>query len=342
MALLFIDGFDHYDDIRQKWIVSNSFDNPTFVTGRFAGLALKKQSQNNASSIHQIFDQQAEVFVGVAIFSPGLDSNRQVGFKDVGGTERATMKFNSDGSVTVTAGGQSATSDPATITQSQWHYLEVRYKCDSSVGQLECRVDEVVVASISGDTTTGADADIGSVYISGGGSNGPRYLYDDLYILNILGADNTGYLGDVRVSTLHTLTSGNTNDFAPVGVPTTPEAVGETILNGDTDYAESGQLGAAEDYTNQTFDNLGVSPGIVYGVQTTNAAKKTDAGTIKYKDEMVIAGVRFDDGTEVTPGSGGYFCSRFIRDTDPSDGEAWTEEKVAVVGSGYTITFREV
>lgn len=342
MALLFIEGFDHYNDIRQKWIVSSEFDQPTFVDGRFGGQALKKQAQNNVGSIHQIFTIQAELFVGVAIFSPGLDNNAQVTFRDLGGTIRGLMTFESDGAITLTAGGQTDTSDPAIITQSQWHYVECRYKPLSTGGQFECRVDGVAAALITGDTTTGADADIGSVYISGAGSNGPRYLYDDLYILNTLGADNTGFLGDVRVSTLAPKAFGNVNDFTPSGAGTTHEAVAEDILDGDTTFAESGQINAAEDYNNKDFDDLGLAPGLIFGVQTVNASRKTDAGTIQYKDEMVIAGTRFDNGTVNTPGSSGYFCTRYIRDTDPSDDATWTETKVAAVGSGYTITFRDI
>jgi hypothetical protein len=118
--------------------------------------------------------------------------------------------------------------------------------------------------------------------------------------------------------------------------------VDETLQNDDTDFVESGQLGSAEDYAQKTFADVGLSPGTIFGVQTVNAAKKTDAGRLDYKDEMVIAGVRYDNGVENVSTSGIYKMTEYIRDTDPSDDATWTEAKVAAVGSGFTITFREV
>jgi len=340
----FIDGFDHYNEIRRKWNVGNTADVPTFVAGRFGGQALKIQFQNSAGSINQNLGIQAELFIGFAFFAPGINTENQIEFKDSLASVKATLFVNSDGSITLNVSGSAAdeSSGAGVITQSQYAYIELHYHPSTTAGIFECRVDEVVVATITGDTTNGADDDVQSVFLSHDGSNNPRYLFDDFYILNALGAENTGYLGDVRVSTLYPTANGNTNNFTATPTSTNFEAVDEVILDDDTTFLESGILLAEEDYVNQDFDDLGVSPGTVFCVQTTNAAKKTDAGTIKYKDEMIIAGVRFDDGTEVTPGSGDYFCTTFIRNTDPSDGLPWTEAKVAAVGSGFTITFREI
>jgi len=344
MALLFIDGFDHYNEIREKWLVSSTFDQPTFVAGRFGGQALAVQFQNMAGTIKQTLGIQIEMFVGFAFFAPGINTEEHIEFLDVAGTIRATLFVNSDGSVTVTSTGAAGSDTSATgiITNSQFHYIELHYRPHSTVGIFECRVDEVVVASVTGATSSGADDDVAQVVLAHNGTNAPQYLYDDFYILNSLGAINTDYLGDVRVTTLYPKANGNINNFTPTGATNNFEAVDEIVLDGDTTFVESGLLLAKEDYDNDNFADLGVAPGAIFGVQTTNAAKKTDAGTIKYKDEMVVAGLRFDDGTEITPGSSAYFCSTFIRDTDPSDGVAWTEAKVAAVGSGFTITFREI
>ena len=73
-----------------------------------------------------------------------------------------------------------------------------------------------------------------------------------------------------------------------------------------------------------------------------NNVKKTDAGTLRYLDSMTIGGLQFDNAVDVTATSGDYRMSTYIRDTDPSDSGAWTEAKIAAVGSSLTITFREV
>ena len=53
---------------------------------------------------------------------------------------------------------------------------------------------------------------------------------------------------------------------------------------------------------------------------------------------MVVAGVRFSDDIEYTPGNTTYFVNTFVRDTDPSDSATWTPDKVSAVGSGLVIT----
>lgn len=343
MALLFIDGFDHYNEIRRKWIVDSTFDQPTFVAGRFGGQALQKQFQNALGTIHQDFTIQKELTVGFAFFAPGISTDEQIEFKDVGGTTRATFSVNAAGTITLTPTGQAAqTTAGVVITQSQFHYIELRYHPHASAGIFECRIDEVVVLTITGITTSGASDDVAKVFLASDGSNSPAYKYDDFYILNDLGAENTSYLGDVRVSTLYPKANGTENDFFPSGAATNFDATNEVVMDEDATFVESGLTAAQEDYVNDDFDDIGVSPGTIFCVQTSNAGKKTDAGTIRYKNEMVIAGTRFDDGTEVTPGSGNYFITRFIRNTDPSDGLAWSQAKVAAVGSGFTITFREL
>lgn len=343
MALLFMDGFDHITDIRDKWDTVGSFDVPDFVAGRFGGLALRKQFQNAQGFITKSLGAQTEVFVGFALLNPAINpiDDQHMRFLDAGGTVRATFTVTNPGEVKLSAGGQTATSATATIKVSQWQYIELNYHPNNTGGTFECRVDEIVVATITGDTTTGADNDVESIQITSNVTNSARTLFDDLYVLNTIGASNTAYLGDVRVSTLRPKANGTTNNFTPGTAIPNFAATNETQMDSDITFVEAGQLGAKEDYDNDNFVDLGVAPGTIFGVQTTNATKKTDAGTLKFKNQMVIAGTRFS-GAEETAGSGNYFCTTFIRDTDPSDDATWTEAKVAAVGSGIEITFREV
>ena len=340
MSLLFIDGFDHYDQIRRKWVVGSTFDNPTFVTGRFGGQALKAQFQNNASSIKQSLGPQTELFAGFAFYPPGLIPDSHLRIRDASGGIRASLSISSAGEITLSAGGQTNTSVASTITTAQWHYIEVHYTAKSVGGIFECRVDEVAVALITGDTTTGAVDDIESLGIVTSGTNTPRYLYDDLYICNGEGTSNNTYIGDCRVNTLYPKANGISNNFTPTEA-TNWGSASETVMDDDTTYVESGLVGAKEDYDNQDFTDKGLAPGAIFGVQTSNATKRTDAGTIKFINEMVIAGIRYTDNIELTPGNANYFIDTYIRDTDPSDDATWTEDKVAAVGSGLTITFRD-
>lgn len=350
MSLLFVDGFDHYDAIRQKWVVSNPADAPTFVAGRFGGQALKKQFQNAAGTISHDMGQQSEAFFGLAFQAPGLPTVESMfRFKDTGGTTRCSVQISSNGTISVVAGGFIASSSVGVITTgSTWHYIECRYIAKSSAGQggiAQVRVDGVVVATIDGAlfaTTLGTSDDIRFFEFTDNGTNSPRYLYDDLYLLNGDGTSNNTYLGDVRVTTMYPLANGTTNDFTSSTGGAQWTDVDETLMNSDTDYVESGLIGASEDYNNQNFSDKGVGVGTIFGVQSVNGVKRTDAGSLSYKNEMVISGIRYTDGLEHVAQIGSYFIRTYIRDTDPSDSATWTESKVAAVGSGFSITDKEL
>lgn len=346
MALLFIDGFDHYSNIREKWVVGSPSEVPDFVAGRFGGQALRKQFQNASGSISHDFGAQSEVIFGLAFQAPGLQSRGMFRFLDSGSNSRCEVSLTTAGAVSVTAGGFINNSPDGVITTgTTWHYIECRYIAKASAGLggvAEVRVDGVVVCAIDGalfPTTLGATDDIQQFEFSDSGTNSPRYLYDDLYIINGESAFNNAYLGDVRITVLYPESDGLDSDFTPSSGGDNFADVNETTLNGDTDYVESGTLMASEDYVNQ---DIGSDPGSIYGVQVSNGTRRTDAGSIRFKNEMRVASTKYSDDVEHVSNSGTYFIETYVRDTDPSDDAVWTESKVNAVGSGLTLTYTEV
>jgi hypothetical protein len=342
MSLLFIDGFDHYPSIRRKYQVSAALENPDFVAGRFGGKAIRKQFQNGTGTNTRSFGQQSEIFFGIAYFPPQFPGNTQSMWRllDTPGNIICSVNITSGGILSIVAGGQSATSLTALPT-AQWSYIEVHYTAKDSGGVAQLKVDAAVVATITGDTTTGAEDDITGFQLLDNGTNSPRYLLDDLYILNGSGTENNNYLGDVRITTLYAKADGNDNNWAALSEVENYLEVDEVSLDSTT-YVESGIVGAAEDYNNQGFDDAAVTPGTIYGVQTSNATLRTNAGSITHNNTMTVAGIDYTDAAGIVAGAGNYFIDCYIRDTDPSDNATWTEQKVDDVGSGIVIIAKEV
>ena len=344
MSLIFIDGFDHYNAIRDKWQVAAGLTNPTFVAGRFGiGQALRHQASNNTLTMQQTFPSQTEVFFGIALQAPGFPSSSphsMFRFNNTAGTNLVTVSLNVNGTLTIACGGQSATT-VAPITNVQYHFIELRYTAKNTGGICELRVDEAVVATITGDTTTSTEDDIAIFSFGHNGSNAPLYLFDDLYILNASGTTNNGYLGDSRITTLVANLDGTNNDFAPSTGSLNFEMVDEVIMDSDTTHVESGLVGAQEDYDNESFSDRAITPGTIFGVQVANATKRTNVGALRYQNEMTVAGVQYTDAIEYTAGQTAYFVTVLPFDTDPSDSGAWTEAKVAACGSGLKITFKD-
>lgn len=347
MTMLFMDGFDHYDtdsivekyDFVQTGSLEAEIDNSF---GRFVNGSIQMQD-NNTGFITKVLKQTSdEIIVGYAFFFTGVNL-LMVRFKDDTGTTIATHANSGTGGEVFrgTNSGTSLGTYSGAWTTSTWQFAEIRCKRHPTLGEFEVRANGVIKFSATGLNTGAVDFD--QIDFRPTGQNANDLWMDDMYILNTQGsAPQNSFLGDVRVTALLPKANGNTNNFTPTGASSNFEAVDEAIADQDATFVEAGQLGAKEDYNNKDFADLGLSPGTIFGVQVVNSTKKTDAGRLDYKDQMIIAGTAFDQGTDVVATAVTYKMSTFIRDTDPSDSAAWTEAKVAAVGSGLEITFREV
>jgi hypothetical protein len=291
---------------------------------------------------------QSDVYFGCALKTPGFSGLTESYFRleDTAGTTILSISITSAGTITITAGGFANTSLFA-LDNIQWNYIECHYIAKDTAGAggiAECRVNGVLVVELDGvaqRTTTEASDDIKTLGIMDNGTNSPRYLMDDLYVLNGSGNENNTYLGDVRITALYPRDDGGRNEWSAAGSGSNFQEVKEVGVIDSNTFVESGLIGAAEDYDNQSFAEIQLAAGTIFGVQVCNATLRTASGSIEYKNEMVVAGARFSDDIEYNPGNGDYFVTTYVRDTDPSDGLGWTEDKVAAVGSGIVITAKE-
>ncbi len=342
MSLLFIDGFDHYDELLTKWDVrrTGSGNGYSIVQnrGRFTPGALKVGGNSGDEELVKFIDSSTEIIIGHAV-QYDTDCLYDVEINGSGGSPAiGRITINAPDIFLHNASGSVVASALGALTAGVWSYIEIRIKSHGTLGEMELKVNGVAAASATGTNTSGAAIEefVVDLHITG-----DNCWIDDLYVLNTEGATNNTFLGDVRVTALRPKAAGSSTTFTPTEA-TGWQSTDETLHDGDTSYVEGGQINAAEDYTNFEFTDIGLAPGTIYGAQVVNATKKTDAGRLDYKDEMVIAGTRYDNGTDVVATSGEYKMTTFIRDTDPSDDATWTESKIAAVGSGFTITFREV
>ncbi len=356
MALQFIDGFDHYSaagapagaSMTQKWdatfFAGAMF--PDVGTSRFGGQALRIESTAGSAWVQKsVITQRDEMIVGFAFLpkATGTHTTKIHFIYDTGDSAVLSLNMSSGGASILTTSGASAASAASTLVAGVWQYIEFRVKVDDTVGELEIKRNGVQIANgTSLDTGTTAEV-IQSLRIEST-SNLQTDHIDDLYLLDTTGSDNNTFLGDSRISVLYPSANGGSNDFTFTGVGVTAnfEAVDELLIDEDTTYVESGLIGAREDYINEDFTDIGVVPTTVHGVQVCNGTLKTDTGTLRFQNEMTIAGTQYTDGTEITATSGEYHISTYIRDTDPSDNAVWTEAKVATTGSGCSITFRQI
>lgn len=367
MALQFMDGFDHYfltNDVgfqggapcmAQKWDsgLLNGSIHPDLTKGRFALGALTMEATGGQGHVQKnATTNRDEMVVGFAFLpDPSRTDLTRIHFRlDDGNNVKMNIDMNTRAFSVQVNDVTTVASSSAVLTAGAYQYIEFKVKIHSTLGTVEVRHQGVNVASASGINTGTTGSLINGLRLEAN-NNAQKDFIDDLYWLDITGSDNNDFLGDVRVDVLYPSANGNDNDFTLFtdGQVADIDVNFEAVLNNtdftlgrDHNYVESGLVGAREDYDNASLADIGVTPSTIFGIQVVNNTKKTDTGTLRYKDEMTIAGVQFDSGSEVTASAGDYTMSRFIRDTDPSDNAAWTVAKVDAVGSGFSITFREV
>ena len=348
MSLLFLDSFDHYDVMDEKWDSQFFGGNikPVLTEGRFTPGALQIKGSGGGGNRAKNLDPLTSdhIIAGFAYNNTGSD--QYVGFFYFTDNLSQKAQLNVDatsGVGTLTYKGHTLNTAGSIFTGSAWQHVEFRIKVHASLGELEIRRNGATVASlVTIDTSSVGFTGFESFHVEAN-NNAQNHHIDDLYIFNDQGTTNNTFAGDTRITVLRPSANGLDNNFTPFGAGTNFEAVDDAIHDQDATYVEAGQLGAKERYTQFDFSDLGISPGTIYGTQVVNAAKKTDAGQLKYKDQMIIGGIAFDNGQDdVIATSGTYQMTFMVSDTDPSDGGAWTEAKVAAIGSGIEITFREV
>lgn len=347
MSLLFIDSFDHYTNLEDKYdtvaITGGTAENSA-VEGRFTPGAhhlygAVGNAAGNGSITKALVSASQEMFFGFAFkYSDSPLGPRWLALDDagliLGGIEIVGSTVN-----LLDAGALVVATFTTAVTVSVWQYIEVRVLSHATLGEIELHIGGALVGSAVAQNTRGTD--IGKLFWDHNAETDDAWM-DDLYILDAEGATNNTFIGDTRVTVLRPNANGLDNNFTPVGAGTNWEAVKDTLQDNDATYVEAGQVGAQEKYILKTFSDLGISPGTIYAAQVVNAAKKTDAGQLKYIDQMIIGGLEYDNGNAIIATSGTYKMTTMITDTDPSDSATWTEAKVAALGSGIEVTFREV
>lgn len=350
MALLFIDGFDHYDDANYKYNdVPGTMTNMEFVTGRFGDYAFGTKTSGNSDGATRNLDvTSTELYVGFAWYGTILNQASVTEFllrlrNSTDGVAH-NIRWGASGEVQICSSGSGtvlAQSSAGAVSAAKWQFIEVYYKPLTSGGVTTVWVDNTQVVTYTGNNTVTVEA-VDAIQILPTISNSgqsPIYV-DDLYVLNTTGTVNISRLGDCRVITLPANADTTRNDFTPLTGTDNYAMVDEVpIIDDDTSYVENGTVGAIDRYTSDTLTSNATytSGAVLHGIQNTVCAKKTDTATRKYKSSLSSGTTLKEDGIEHAL-STTYFCDVDLYDVDPNTSAAWTEAAIDAVKFGFKLT----
>ncbi len=338
MALLFIDSFDHYDDVDDKY--TSGFSG--FDTGRH-GQAIT--FMDSIIAMDNITGNT--IILGFAVYD--TDFNMQV--VDYNGSNMGNFSVHTDGSIewqyfnSCRFGFRSA---PNVIVTSQWNYIEIKYVYDQHgsvnvvVNGTDVPLDELTYdASTFGFTQSDFDSRGSN---DGSGNSAADYFplrgiriigrkLDDLYILDGSGsAPFNDYLGDVEIGVIRPNGVGDSATFTAVGALNNWDNVNDTTPDDDSTYNAAATSGVKDLHEMEDVD-----PAIpIIGAQLLVSSRRTDNGFASVRAIMKHSGVEYP-GVTWPIGNTYYFRNREVYENAP-DGSAWTAAKLNAIQAGYERT----
>lgn len=331
MALLFVDGFDHYAtaDITKKWALASGGGSINSSGGRRSGGAY---TGSTTFMLTKGVTAGSSFVMGVALNLSGGLANTLVVFGLVdAGTTQCDLRVNTDLTLSVTRNGTALTSGTSSNTLTTgtgiYNYVEWKVTIADSISAASCvvKVNGVTWITVATGQDTKATANTtASSFTLGSTSNiFNAAFFDDLYLCDQSGSTNNDFLGDCRIDTLLPNGDGNYTSFTPSTGTTHYLLVDESTPN-TTDYNESSTATNKDSYQ---MVNLGaLASQTIYGVQVLGAVLKDDAGARSIK-----VGVR-SSSTDSVSAAQAVTTSQFyynnIHETNPATAVAWTESGV--------------
>jgi hypothetical protein len=329
MALLFVDGFDHYTTqavLFQKW---NGASDSTWTlpsTGR-RGTGGATTTSQAAHLIRILPAAVATLIAGVAFTMPGTPTSAQpiIVFCDTGignTTCQITICVNANLAIEARRGNQASgtllgTSPNNAVVSGSYQYIEAKVFVAATVGTVRVKVNGVTVLDlINQNTKNTANTTMSQICAATPFSN---TILDDFYCCDTTGPDNADFLGDCRVDTLMPNGDGTHLQWTPTGGGahyTQVNAIPPQIVNNVSD----GTLGEKDTYD---FANLAAITGLIFGVQEVLYAQKSDAGARSVQHLCRSAGVD-SAGSAIALGTGANIYPR-IFERDPATTAPWIE-----------------
>ena len=320
MALLFIEGFETYSVQADVTMVWDTTDTISMESGRQGGTCANIDV-NDPNVITFPFNSNANVWVGFAIRNPNiLGTARIVRIGDTSSNVHIGVQHIPGGRIVVTAdtGSTILLETPyRTIRKNTWHYVEVRVFIDNA-GTAEIWVDGTQRATTTGiDTQNGGTAQVNYLRIEGIDAN--SLLFDDFYLLDNSGSDNTTRLNQPIIRASFPDADTAQEDW------TLSTGSDSWDLLEDVPILESTYISSSTvtDKTDLTTTNVGSNFTTIYATQSRMFALKDDAtargATCSMKSSSALSA-----GTELTLTENVQVAQLDMHEQDPNTSSAWT------------------
>ena len=348
MALLWMDGFDHYgtgstgrgnmlNGVYAELGAVPVNGNPSTAFPRTGTHSFTGDFGTDKSALRRVILKGAISTIGMggAFYFTNLPVNNDnavlMDLRSVANVVLFRLILQSTGVLKVQQVGGGAwsyeTPLPIVVTEAFQH-IEMKTTLDAVNGAVEVRWNGVTVINQSGlnlGSVACGQVNVLSRIISGLSPSLTAYL-DDYFAWDDSGTMNNDFLGDRRVRTLYPNANTAVADWTVTGAASGYEAIDETAPDFETTYISA---------TPPTGDPLvpvvsefelqdpPVDIGAIAAVQTYIMQRKTEAGDCNTQSSL-ISGVDVSAGTD-RPITEEYTYWMDVFELDPATGTPWTE-----------------
>jgi hypothetical protein len=313
MALLFFDGFSHYDvfDYAKKWGSAGISvpDGISLTGGRNGGgcaplvysFDYLRRGVSSPTTLIAGFALKIDALPSTAVTI--VETNSSTAYPNA---RQVGVQLNTDGTISLhnSAGTQLAGGlSTFAIEPGEWCFFECKFVYSTTVGEAVVRVDRTEIINITGVSTlhgvgtypTRIEVTNGSNYAYGGG-----ILIEicDFYLCDGAGTDCNDFLGDVCVDYKFPISDGTPLQFTTSAGSDHFELVNDQVSS-LTNYVTDSTAGHRENFAIGAFDALESTT--IFGVQVT-ARVYTDTSTRTVGVAAVSNGTTVD-GTAVSVGT---------------------------------------
>ena len=365
MALVFMDGFDHYDmnQMNMKW--ENVSGGPNYImcdgNSRRSGTKYFKSIGGNANKhvvdtvtgedIYSYVVGCACLYTTVAIAAGAWSLQLQ----SEGGTPHVYIRFEGDGKVKLQIAGVWYETEQDFVDPNTWFHIEIKGTIHESSGEFECRLNEETVLSDSSICTQYPGQEgIARLSIGGGLMMWGEAWFDDVYLLDGNSPQND-FLGDSRIDTLYTSADGYYTMFTPSegdnwecvypevvdveddsGWPLYIEGIHYDCPRVDfTKYNSATVAGSRDCYE---LDNISSLSKPIHACQQNSCYRKTDAGKKQVEQFLRISSTNYDCG-KIWEATDFAKIKTFPWTYNPDTSVAWTESDINALQSGIEIVY---
>jgi len=318
MARIFCTGFEpgHMGvfDISQNGSVTTANTRGTYSGYAYTATATRASASWDSSV--------SEFYFGFGAYKTAIDSTFLMDFLSPNGTVNIRLQTTAGAKLSVYRGtGSLLGTGTATLSGATWVYIEGHILINDTTGTVETKVNGVQDLSLTAQDTrndAGANGDKCDRFEVGGTS---AAIFDDIYMNDTTGAQNTAYSGDLRVSAYIPNAAGASSGMTPTAGANYTN-VDERPPNDATDIVAATGTTLYDLYA--LPDTSGIAA--VQSVTLWLRAQKSDAGA-KNIAHMIKSGATENQGSDIALStSWTYYRKNY--NNDPTDSTAWSAIKV--------------